>query len=596
MYKSPEEINVVSINEEELSIQRIVAVARYLTRVQLFKGPKRKKVENVRKYVEENWLGEDSPPLYGFNTGIGSLKNVSISHEKLAQFQENYIKSHSVGVGEPLDDEIVRGAMLIQVNSLAKGHSGIRPVIIDKLIEMLNKQVHPVVPGQGSLGASGDLAPLTHIASVLIGVDEAEIWLEGKKVKLQEIKDSTGVIKFKRNNEDVTFQTIPLEGKEAIALTNATAIMLAIAVHLMHDVDILLKNADITAALSLEAMMCEKDAFAQELHQLRHQEGQIKTSRNIRALTQDSKRMTIEARHEFFKTITEKELKLKLKNTDLENDIATLSSYKFDYEFEKIRVQDAYSLRCVPQVHGACKDAYNYVKKIVEREITAVTDNPLIFPKKDGEGYEVKSGGNFHGEPLAMAMDFLAIALTEIGSISDRRVFRLLSPGMSFGLTRNLAGGEPGLNSGFMMVQYTGAQLVSENKILSHPASVDSIPTSDNQEDHVSMGQTAARKARRIAKNTRYLIAIEYICAVQGIHLSARHNSVNLNEFPLGNGTRAAFDFLSRTKDPNSRSERSFFPLMDQDEYLKTKIDMMCEISANGDILKAVERTIELVV
>ncbi|MCH7754770.1 aromatic amino acid lyase, partial [candidate division KSB1 bacterium] len=361
MYKSPEEINVVSINEEELSIQRIVAVARYLTRVQLFKGPKRKKVENVREYVEENWLGEDSPPLYGFNTGIGSLKNVSISHEKLAQFQENYIKSHSVGVGEPLDDEIVRGAMLIQVNSLAKGHSGIRPVIIDKLIEMLNKQVHPVVPGQGSLGASGDLAPLTHIASVLIGVDEAEIWLEGKKVKLQEIKDSTGVIKFKRNNEDVTFQTIPLEGKEAIALTNATAIMLAIAVHLMHDVDILLKNADITAALSLEAMMCEKDAFAQELHQLRHQEGQIKTSRNIRALTQDSKRMTIEARHEFFKTITEKELKLKLKNTDLENDIATLSSYKFDYEFEKTRVQDAYSLRCVPQVHGACKDAYNYV-------------------------------------------------------------------------------------------------------------------------------------------------------------------------------------------------------------------------------------------
>ena len=217
---------------------------------------------------------------------------------------------------------------------------------------MLNKQVHPVVPGQGSLGASGDLAPLTHIASVLIGVDEAEIWLEGKKVKLQEIKDSTGVIKFKRNNEDVTFQTIPLEGKEAIALTNATALMLAIAVHLMHDVDILLKNADITAALSLEAMMCEKDAFAQELHQLRHQEGQITTSRNIRALTQDRKRMSIEARHEFFKTITEEKLKLQLKNTGLEDDIATLSSYKFDYEFDKMRIQDAYSLRCVPQVHG----------------------------------------------------------------------------------------------------------------------------------------------------------------------------------------------------------------------------------------------------
>lgn len=594
MSKSPEEIDVVSINEEELSVKKIVAVARYLKRVQVFKGAKRKKVEDVRKYVEENWLGRDSPPLYGFNTGIGSLKNVSISHEKIARFQENYIKSHSVGVGEPLDAEIVRGAILIQANSLSKGHSGIRPVIVDKLIEMLNKRVHPVVPAQGSLGASGDLAPLTHIASVLVGVDEAEIWLTDKKVKLQEIKDSSGVIKFRLDNEDVTFQTIPLQGKEAIALTNATAIMLSIAVHLMHDVDILLKNADVAAALSLEAMMCEKDAFADELHRLRHQEGQINTASNIRSLTQNSRRMAVEARHEFFKTTTETELRKNLDAGDKKNDIETISKYKFEYEFEKNRVQDAYSLRCIPQVHGACKDAFNYVKTIVEHEISAVTDNPLIFPKNDGDGYHVKSGGNFHGEPLAMAMDFLAIALTEIGSISDRRVFRLLSPRMSFGLTRNLAGGEAGLNSGLMMVQYTGAQLVSENKILAHPASVDSIPTSDNQEDHVSMGQTAARKARRIAKNSRYLIAIEYICALQGIHLSARHSSVDLNKFPLGNGTSAAFNFLNSIKD--AKSERPSFQLMDEDEYLKTKIEKMRAVSARGDILRAVEKEVGLVV
>ncbi|TDI97106.1 MAG: aromatic amino acid lyase [Caldithrix sp.] len=594
MSKSPEEIDVVSINEEELSVKKIVAVARYLKRVQVFKGAKRKKVEDVRKYVEENWLGQDSPPLYGFNTGIGSLKNVSISHEKIARFQENYIKSHSVGVGEPLDAEIVRGAILIQANSLSKGHSGIRPVIVDKLIEMLNKRVHPVVPAQGSLGASGDLAPLTHIASVLVGVDEAEIWLTDKKVKLQEIKDSSGVIKFRLDNEDVTFQTIPLQGKEAIALTNATAIMLSIAVHLMHDVDILLKNADVAAALSLEAMMCEKDAFADELHRLRHQEGQINTARNIRSLTQNSRRMAVEARHEFFKTTTETELRKNLDAEDKKNDIETISKYKFEYEFEKNRVQDAYSLRCIPQVHGACKDAFNYVKTIVEHEISAVTDNPLIFPKNDGDGYHVKSGGNFHGEPLAMAMDFLAIAMTEIGSISDRRVFRLLSPRMSFGLTRNLAGGEAGLNSGLMMVQYTGAQLVSENKILAHPASVDSIPTSDNQEDHVSMGQTAARKARRIAKNSRYLIAIEYICALQGIHLSARHSSVDLNKFPLGNGTSAAFNFLNSIKD--AKSERPSFQLMDEDEYLKTKIEKMRAVSARGDILRAVEKEVGLVV
>ncbi|TDI92465.1 MAG: aromatic amino acid lyase, partial [Caldithrix sp.] len=327
MSKSPEEIDVVSINEEELSVKKIVAVARYLKRVQVFKGAKRKKVEDVRKYVEENWLGQDSPPLYGFNTGIGSLKNVSISHEKIARFQENYIKSHSVGVGEPLDAEIVRGAILIQANSLSKGHSGIRPVIVDKLIEMLNKRVHPVVPAQGSLGASGDLAPLTHIASVLVGVDEAEIWLTDKKVKLQEIKDSSGVIKFRLDNEDVTFQTIPLQGKEAIALTNATAIMLSIAVHLMHDVDILLKNADVAAALSLEAMMCEKDAFADELHRLRHQEGQINTARNIRSLTQNSRRMAVAARHEFFKTTTETELRKNLDAGDKNNDIETISKY-----------------------------------------------------------------------------------------------------------------------------------------------------------------------------------------------------------------------------------------------------------------------------
>ncbi|TDI94537.1 MAG: hypothetical protein E2O77_00815, partial [Caldithrix sp.] len=325
-----------------------------------------------------------------------------------------------------------------------------------------------------------------------------------------------------------------------------------------------------------------------------HQEGQINTARNIRSLTQNSRRMAVEARHEFFKTTTETELRKNLDAEDKKNDIETISKYKFEYEFEKNRVQDAYSLRCIPQVHGACKDAFNYVKTIVEHEISAVTDNPLIFPKNDGDGYHVKSGGNFHGEPLAMAMDFLAIAMTEIGSISDRRVFRLLSPRMSFGLTRNLAGGEAGLNSGLMMVQYTGAQLVSENKILAHPASVDSIPTSDNQEDHVSMGQTAARKARRIAKNSRYLIAIEYICALQGIHLSARHSSVDLNKFPLGNGTSAAFNFLNSIKD--AKSERPSFQLMDEDEYLKTKIEKMRAVSARGDILRAVEKEVGLVV
>lgn len=592
MHQSPKRIKVVSINEEELTVEKIIAVSRHFARIEQFKGPKRTKVDEVRKYVEQTWLGEDSPPLYGFNTGIGSLKNVSISHEKIAQFQENYIKSHSVGVGQPLDIEIVRAAILLQANALAKGHSGTRTVIIDKLIEMLNKRVHPVVPSQGSLGASGDLAPLTHIVSVMVGEEEAQVWVEGKQIRLKNLKDSSGALKFKLNNEEVLFQTILLEGKESIALTNATSVMLSIGIHLVHDIEVLLKNADIAAALSLEGMMCEKDAFAEELHQLRNQEGQINTARNIRALTQNSKRMTVQARHEFFKAISEQQLKQNIKQDDRKDIIAAISEYKFNYEFEKNRVQDAYSLRCIPQVHGACKDACKYFKTIIEREISAVTDNPVIFAKKDGQGYDVRGGGNFHGEPLALAMDFLGIALSEIGSISDRRVFRLLSPRMSFGLTRNLAGGEAGLNSGYMMVQYTGAQLVSENKVLAHPASVDSIPTSDNQEDHVSMGLTAARKAFRIAQNTKYLIAMEYLCAVQGIHLSARHETVNLNRFPLGDGTQKAFDFLKSVRDEN---EGSIFQLMDGDEFLQTKIEKMYEVSSNGDVVRAVEKAIELI-
>ncbi|MFQ5676045.1 MAG: histidine ammonia-lyase, partial [bacterium] len=529
----------------------------------------------------------------GFNTGIGSLKNVGIEQDKITQFQQNYIKSHSVGVGKPLDIEVIRGAMLLQANALAKGHSGVRSLIIDKLIEMLNKGIHPVVPSQGSLGASGDLAQLTHIASVLVGEPEAEIWVQGDRVKLGHLLEPSGTFTFKVGQREVSFQTIALAGKEAIALTNATSVMLSIALHLIQDVEILLKNADIAAALSLEAMMCEKDAFAQELHELRNQVGQINTAKNINGLVADSKRMSLQARHDFFKHITNIEIHNNLR--DQNNGIVkeTLCNYKYEHEFEKERVQDAYSLRCIPQVHGACKDAYNFVRSVIEREIVAVTDNPVLFKPEGTHEYIAKSGGNFHGEPLAMAMDFLAIALTEIGSISDRRVFRLLSPRMSFGLTRNLAGGEAGVNSGYMMLQYTGAALVSENKGLAHPASIDSIPTSDNQEDHVSMGLTAARKARRIAANTQYLMAIEYLCAMQGIHLSARHDPVSLTQFQLGRGTRVAFEHIGQFADSDGRP---LFGMMQQDEYLQTKIERMREIVDTGSIVKAIEESMTLLV
>ncbi|NIR51957.1 aromatic amino acid lyase [candidate division KSB1 bacterium] len=580
---TPEEIKVVSINEEELTIPKIVAVARYLGSVEPFKGPKRTKVEEIRKYVEENWLSDTSEPQYGFNTGVGALKNVKISQENIKKFQELYIKSHSVGVGEPFDVEIVRATMLLQANALAKGYSGIRPIIIDKLIEMLNKGIHPVVPEQGSLGASGDLAPLTHITAVLVGENDADVWVDQQKARIRDLKISSDVLKFQRDGEDVTFQTIDLHGKEAVSLTNSTAVMLAISCLLIHDVERLLGNADISAALSLEAMMCEKDAFAEELHALRNQEGQIRTATNIRQLTAGSKRMTAEARRAYFVYITKQRLNKNLKESKHKDWYHAVKHYKLNYEFEQKRVQDAYSLRCVPQVHGACKDAFRHVKSIVEREISAVTDNPVIFATRNGAGYEAKSGGNFHGEPLALALDFLALALAEIGSISERRMFRLLSPTMSFGLPRNLTGGEPGLNSGYMLIQYTSAQLVSENKILAHPACVDSIPTSDNQEDHVSMGMTSARKANRILDNVQNLIAMEFMCAVQGIHLSSQDERLSLAKFPLGKGTSAVFNFIKEYQVTDEGVKP--FQRMQEDEFVHTKIQTMRRLSDSDQIL-----------
>jgi histidine ammonia-lyase len=591
----PEVIKAVSLNNEELTINEIVAVARHGALVEPFAGSKRQKVDEVRKYVEEHWLCDTAQPRYGLNTGIGVLKNVKISQEDIERFQELYVKSHSAGVGEPLDIEIVRGAMLLQANALSKGFSGVRAEIIDKLIEMLNKRIHPVVPEQGSLGASGDLAPLTHIVSVLVGEDEAEIWLDKERVKLRALKDYGGIIKFSDKGKKVAFQTLRLQGKEVVSLTNSTAMMLSIAVLLIHDVELLLKNAEVAAALTLEAVMGEENAFSEQLHNLRNQVGQISTAENIRNLTRNSKRMTSEARIAYFQYSVEKQLKQSLVDSELEGSQAVIKKYKLEHEFVKERIQDAYSLRCIPQVHGACKDAFNYVKTVVSRELKAVTDNPVIFPDKSGREYEVKSGGNFHGEPLALAMDFLGIALAEIGSISERRTYRLLNPSMSFGLPRNLSGGSVGLNTGYMIVQYTAAQLVSENKILAHPASVDTISTSDNQEDHVSMGFTAARKARNIAKNVQYLLAMEYLCAIQGLHLSAQNESVNFDKFPLGRGTSVAFNFIKQFK-VDSAGKRHLFQIMKEDEYLQTKIEAMRELSSRGDIIKAVEKEIELII
>lgn len=586
----PWQISKVSLNQRSLEIAEIIAVTRYGAQIDPFTGPRRQQVEKVRTYVERHWLTDEARPRYGFNTGIGVLKNVRISHEDIEKFQRLYVKAHSVGVGSALDVEIVRGAMLLQAQALARGHSGVRAVVIDKLIEMLNKGIHPVVPEQGSLGASGDLAPLTHIAAVLVGEDDAEIWVGTVRRKLSSVKDKTGNLRFQTHGQTVEFEPLVLGGKEAVSLTNATAVMLSFGVHLVYDGFWLLKNADISAALSLEAMMCEQDAFAEKLHDLRNQTGQIRTAANIRALVKGTGRMHPEARLAFLKA-RQFDPKASFYKSESFNDISSKSGKSREHSIGIERLQDAYSLRCVPQVHGACKDSFAFVRDVIDRELMAVTDNPVIFPDGHG-GFESKSGGNFHGEPLALAFDFLAIALSEIGSIAERRLYRLLNPSMNFGLPRNLSGGEVGLNTGYMMVQYTAAQLVSENKILAHPASVDTIPTSDNQEDHVSMGLTAARKAQRILVNVQNVIAMEYLCAVQGLQLSARSEGTDFERFPLGEGTRTAFEFLTCVEGDGRRP----FAVMGEDEYLKSRLDAARALVADGAVVKAVEEKIELLV
>jgi histidine ammonia-lyase len=401
--------------------------------------------------------------VYGVNTGFGDLAEVSISKKDLAQLQVNLIRSHCAGVGPPFHEEIVRGMMLLRANALAKGFSGVRLDVIEVLIDMLNAGITPVVPQQGSVGSSGDLAPLAHMASVLIG--EGEAYFEGERLEGAEAMRRGGV------------PPIVLQAKEGVALINGTQPMCALGSISVHDALATMKDACVAAAMSLEALRGTRAAMDERIHLTRRHEGQTEVASTMMEILRDS---------------------------EINQSHADCG-----------KVQDAYSLRCIPQVLGASLDAIRYVRGVVETEINSATDNPLVFPE---EG-EVISGGNFHGQPVAIALDFLGVALAELANISERRINRLVNPNLS-GLPAFLTK-EGGLESGLMIAQYTAAALVSENKVLAHPASVDSIPTSADQEDHVSMGTIAARKCLDILENTRNVIAIEYMCAAQGIDLLA---------------------------------------------------------------------------
>jgi histidine ammonia-lyase len=448
----------VEVDGENLTIEDVVQVARYHVQTRLSETAIPRIVasrEIVEKAVKEKRV------VYGVNTGFGDLAQVSIASDDIAQLQVNLIRSHCVGVGPPFSEEIVRGMMLLRANTLAKGCSGVRVEIIGTLLDMLNKGIIPVVPQQGSVGASGDLAPLAHMVLVMIG--EGEAFYNKNRIDGRAAMAKAGI------------KPVTLQAKEGVALINGTQPMTAAGLFAVHDGMRLMKNSVIAAAMSLEAHRGTRVAFDEKIHASRPHEGQKDVAKAMREILRDS---------------------------EINQSHADCG-----------KVQDAYSLRCIPQVLGASLDTLRYVESIIETEINSATDNPLVF----AETGEVLSGGNFHGEPIALAMDFLGIAFSEIGNISERRISRLIDAKLS-GLPAFLTN-ESGLEAGMMLAQYTAAALVSENKVLAHPASVDSIPTSAGQEDHVSMGTIAARKALQILENVQNVVAIEFMCAAQGIDL-----------------------------------------------------------------------------
>lgn len=431
--------------------------------------------------------------VYGITTGFGALASTRIAPDSAEQLQLGLVRSHAAGVGPPLDRQLVRAMMLLRARTLAQGHSGVRPVVVERIVELLDHDLLPVVPAQGSVGASGDLAPFAHLALPLIG--------EGFLRRGDRVAPSADLL------AEHGLEPLQLEAKEGLSLLNGTEGMLSMGVLGLHRARRLATAADAACALSVEALLGSTRPFDFRIHALRPHPGQAESARIVAELMVGS-------------------------------EIASSHSDDFDHA-----VQDAYSLRCAPQVHGAARDVMAFAGQVFDRELGAVVDNPIVFPD-DGE---VVSGGNFHGQPLAFALDFLAIAVTELGSISERRTDRILDPDRSSGLPAFLAA-QPGLTSGYMLAQYTAAALVAENRVLCHPASIDSIPTSGLQEDHVSMGWGAGRKLGDVLRNTARVLAIELMCAAEGTQRRS----------PLrpGAGTAALIEAI-RTIVPPLRDDRS---------------------------------------
>jgi histidine ammonia-lyase len=492
----------IIIDGNNLTLKEVEAVALHGAKVKI--NPQAAaRIKKCRKYVEK--IVDTGQIVYGINTGFGSLCHQKISKKDIEKLQENLILSHALGVGPVFSEEEVRAIMLLRANVLAKGFSGVRLKVVETLVEMLNKDLHPMIPEKGSVGASGDLAPLAFMTLPLLG--KGWVFHQGRLMEGDKALKMAGMSPLK------------LSSKEGLALINGTCVMTAIAVLSLVKAQRLAELADMAGAMSMEAALCSPVAFDPGVQKVRKHKGQKQSAENLVKLTRKSQI------REFHKACP--------------------------------KVQDPYSFRCMPQVHGTVRDVLAYVRSVLEIEINSATDNPLIFPNEN----KVISAGNFHGEPVALASDFLCIALSELANISERRIASLINPAVS-----NLPAfliKEPGLNSGFMIAQTLAAALVSENKSLAHPASVDSIPTSNNQEDHVSMGTIAARKTREVVNNTEDVLAVEFLAACQGIDF----------RFPLKPGVDTG---------RIHRRIRKCIPSLNEDRFMTKELVAMKELMRRG--------------
>ena len=518
MILNPKAIKHIVLDGNSLTLESFVAVARYGATVELADSAL-EAMKKSRALAEK--IAAEGRVAYGITTGFGDFQRVAVSKEMSNTLSTNLIISHCTAMGEPYTPEIARGMLLLRANALCVGVSGVRPILVQMMIEMLNKGVTPIIPQKGSLGSSGDLAPLAHMSLPLLGKGKA--WFDGVEMTGAEAMAKAGI---------ETLDT--LVSKEGLGLTNGTCAMTSVGSLALYDTICAAQMGDVIGSMSFEGLTAQRNAFDPRVHEVRHQIGQINVAANMRKLLDGSE---------------------------------ILDNAQGD------RVQDAYALRCVPQLHGACRDALDYVLDKAERELNAVTDNPLMFLEDEA----VISGGNFHGEPMAIPFDTLGIAASELADASERRTERMVNAALSNGLTPFLTV-EGGVNSGYMIVQYAAASMVSENKIYAHPASVDSIPSSANQEDIVSMGTTAARTAGMIVQNTLDCLALELMTACQAIDIRRKLNTHGQGITPLH---QAIYDKV-----------RAVVPFYDLDREIWPEIDAVKKIVYSGEILELVKEYI----